>query len=137
MMQGALALAQRLSDVRLIRYGLASAMALAVDMCLFLALLSAGMWAAAASVLGYGAGIVAHWLMSSRAVFTGKVAQRGAARAVQKALFVGSALIGLAVTFAIVWAGDAAGFDPRLAKLAAIGVSFAITWVLRSRMVFR
>jgi len=129
--------AGRISDIRLVRYVLASAGALALDMGLFLALLALGMWPAAASALAYCAGIAAHWLLSSRAVFTGKVARRGRARAVQKALFAGSALVGLGVTFAIVWAGDSAGFDPRLAKLAAIGISFAITWLLRSRMVFR
>lgn len=130
-------LALRLGDIRLVRYGLASAGALAVDIGLFLALLSLGMWAAAASAIGYGAGIVAHWLLSSRAVFVGKVAERGLARMRQKGLFLGSALIGLGVTTAIVWTGDSAGFDPRLAKLAAMVVSFAITWLLRSRMVFR
>jgi putative flippase GtrA len=136
-MQSALNLAQRLSDIRLVRYGFASAGALAVDMGLFLALLSLGMVAAAASALGYIAGIVAHWLLSSRAVFAGRVAERGRARLRQKGLFVGSALVGLAVTTAIVWAGDTAGFDPRAAKLVAIAVSFTITWLLRSRMVFR
>lgn len=130
-------LALRLGDIRLVRYGLASAGALAVDIGLFLALLSLGMWAAAASAIGYGAGIVAHWLLSSRAVFVGKVAERGFARIRQKGLFLGSALIGLGMTTAIVWTGDSAGFDPRLAKLAAMVVSFAITWLLRSRMVFR
>ena len=48
-----------------------------------------------------------------------------------------SALVGLGLTTAIVWAGDASGFDPRLAKLVAIGVSFTATWLLRSRVVFR
>ena len=75
--------------------------------------------------------------MSSRAVFVGNVAERGAARTKQKALFVISALVGLGLTTAIVWAGDASGFDPRLAKLVAIGVSFTATWLLRSRVVFR
>lgn len=136
-MQRAANLALRLSDIRLVRYGFASAGALAVDMGLFLALLSLGMVAAGASALGYCAGIVAHWLLSSRAVFAGRVAERGRARLRQKGLFVGSALVGLAVTTAIVWTGDTAGFDPRIAKLAAIAVSFTITWLLRSRMVFR
>lgn len=124
-------------DTRLLRYLLASIGALAVDMGTFLALLSLGIWAAAASAVGYGLGIVAHWLMSSRAVFVGNVAQRGAARTRQKALFVASALVGLGLTTLIVWVGDASGFDPRLAKLVAIGVSFTATWLLRSRVVFR
>lgn len=128
---------QRIADVRLVRYLLASVGALAVDVGSFLALLSLGMWAAGASAIGYCLGIVAHWLMSSRAVFVGNVAERGVARTRQKALFVVSALVGLALTTGIVWAGDASGFDPRLAKLVAIAVSFTATWLLRSRVVFR
>jgi len=127
----------RLSDIRLIRYLLASVGALAVDMTCFLALLSLGMWPTSASAAGYCAGIVAHWLLSSRAVFADAVAARGAARTRQKAMFVVSALLGLALTSGIVWAGDGAGIDPRLAKLAAIGCSFTLTWVLRKKVVFR
>lgn len=127
----------RLKDVRFIRYVLASVGALAVDMGLFLALLAMGAWAAGAGAASYSAGILAHWLLSSRAVFVGNVATRGAQRTKQKALFVISALVGLALTTAIVWSGDNAGFDPRIAKLAAIVVSFTATWLLRSKVVFR
>ena len=131
------ALAAKLRDARFVRYILASVGALAVDVGVFLALLSFGMLAAAASAVGYTAGILAHWLMSSRAVFQDTVADRGAARTRQKALFVISALVGLALTTLIVGAGDFAGGDPRIAKVIAIGVSFAATWLLRSRIVFR
>lgn len=127
----------KLRDIRFVRYVLASVGALAVDMGCFLALLTAGMWAAGASALAYGAGILAHWLLSSRAVFVGSVAMQGARRTRQKALFVASAMVGLALTTAIVWTGDNAGIDPRLAKLVAIAVSFAATWLLRSKVVFR
>lgn len=127
----------RLRDLRFIRYVLASVGALAVDMGCFLALLTTGMWAAGASAIAYGAGIVAHWLLSSRAVFVGSVAERGLERTRQKALFVASAMVGLALTTAIVWTGDSAGIDPRLAKLVAVAVSFAATWLLRSKIVFR
>ncbi|OZA93909.1 MAG: polysaccharide biosynthesis protein GtrA [Erythrobacter sp. 34-65-8] len=126
-----------MTDLRLLRYGLASVAALAVDMGLFLLLLAAGLAAAPASALGYSLGIVTHWLISSRAVFVGRVAERGPDRTRQKALFVGSALVGLALTTAIVGAGELAGFDPRLAKILAIAISFAATWLLRSRIVFR
>jgi putative flippase GtrA len=130
------ALLVRIADVRLVRYVLASVGALAVDMGLFLALLAVGMWSVAASAAGYGAGIMTHWLLSSRAVFADTVAARGVARTRQKALFVASALIGLALTTGLVWFGDAAGFDPRAAKLAAVIVSFAATWLLRCKVVF-
>jgi putative flippase GtrA len=127
----------RLRDVRFVRYMLASVGALAVDMGSFLALLSLGVTAAGASALSYSLGILAHWMLSSRAVFHDTVAQGGVARTKQKALFVVSALLGLALTTAIVGGGDLAGLDPRLAKLIAIVASFMLTWMLRARLVFR
>lgn len=130
------ALLSRMLDQRFLRYFLASVGALAVDMGLFIALLAGGMQAATASAIGYSVGIAAHWLLSSRAVFTGRVADRGAARTRQKAMFVGSALLGLALTTAIVGIGDAAGVDARLAKIVSIGASFTLTWLLRRHIVF-
>lgn len=131
------ALIVRLSDLRFARYLLASVGALAVDLGTFLGLLAIGTFAALASAVGYCAGIIAHWLMSSRAVFADDVAEAGSGRTRQKALFVVSALVGLGLTIGIVWAADISGIDPRIAKLIAIGVSFAATWLLRSRIVFR
>ena len=127
----------RLQRIRLLRYGFASVAALAVDMGLFLALLAFAVPAAIGSAVAYSIGILTHWLISSRAVFNDTVAARGPERTRQKALFVGSALVGLALTTAIVGLGEVAGIDPRLAKLVAIVVSFAATWLLRSRVVFR
>ncbi|MEE4288956.1 MAG: GtrA family protein, partial [Erythrobacter sp.] len=103
----------------------------------FLAFMGLGIAAAPASAMGYSLGILAHWLMSSRAVFQDSVAAGGIARTRQKALFVVSALAGLALTTAIVAFGDWTGGDPRIAKAIAIVVSFVATWVLRSRIVFR
>ena len=111
--------------------------ALAVDVGSFLALLSFGANAAPASAVGYSLGIVAHWLMSSRAVFHETVADSGMARTRQKALFVISALIGLAITTAIVGLADWSRIDPRIGKGVAIVLSFLVTWLIRSRIVFR
>ena len=127
----------RLVDIRMVRYAIASVGALAVDMGLFLALLALGTWPAGASAASYCLGIVAHWLLSSRAVFSDSVAARGPRRTKQKALFVGSAMIGLALTIAIVGLADIGGIDPRFGKLAAIAISFAVTWMLRNKVVFR
>jgi putative flippase GtrA len=127
----------RLQRIRLIRYGFASVAALAVDMGSFLALLALLVPAALSSAVAYSIGIVTHWLLSSRTVFTDTVAERGPERTRQKALFVGSALVGLGLTTAIVGAADFGGIDPRIAKLVAIVVSFTATWLLRSRIVFR
>lgn len=118
------------------RYLVASVVALGFDMGSFFVLLAAGLPAAPAATLSYSLGIAVHWLISSRAVFTAGVAQRGPARTRQKALFVGSALVGLALTAGIVGLGAALGAAPLVAKVAAVGVSFVATWLLRARIVF-
>ena len=127
----------RIRQIVLVRYILASVGALAVDMGTFLALLSAGVPPVAASAVGYAIGIAVHWILSSRKVFADQVASSGIERTRQKAMFVVSALIGLGVTTLIVGGASAAGLDPRAAKLVAIVVSFAVTWLLRKRVVFR
>ena len=127
----------RLRDMRFIRYFLASVGALAIDFGSFVALMGAGMNAMAASALGYTLGIIAHWLLSSRKVFHETVAHETMARTRQKALFVISALVGLGLTTVIVGIGSGSGIDPRLAKLVAIAVSFVVTYILRSKVVFR
>jgi putative flippase GtrA len=119
-----------------LRYIVSSAGALAVDMAVFLALFHLGLLPVIASALGYAVGIAAHWMFSSRAVFTDAVAVRGSARARQKALFLGSALVGLIITTTMVGAADMLGLDPRLAKLAAIAVSFQATYLMRKKVVF-
>jgi putative flippase GtrA len=137
MIRPLMGLAARISDIRLARYLAASVGALAIDMASFLGLMALGMAAGPAAALGYSLGIAAHWLLSSRAVFSDALAARGRGRRVQQGLFVISALAGLALTTAIVTLGARAGFDPRAAKLAAIAASFALTYVLRARVVFR
>jgi putative flippase GtrA len=120
----------------LARYLGASVVALGVDVGCYLLLLRVGLGAMAASALAYGLGIAVHWLLSSRAVFAGHVAAPGRDRLRQQALFVGSALVGLVVTTLVVGALAMAGVDARAAKLAAIAFSFAVTWLLRERVVF-
>ena len=131
------AMLHRLSDLTILRYLLASVGARAVDMGSFLGLMALGLAATPASAAGYTLGILAHWLLSSRAVFTGRVAQSGIARTRQKVLFVVSALAGLALTTGIVAAAQALSIDPRAGKLVAIVLSFALTWWLRNVVVFR
>jgi putative flippase GtrA len=118
------------------RYVAASAASLAVDFAIFMAALSTGMLPAVAAACGYVAGIACHWLISSRFVFTGRVAKIGNGRRNQQALFVMSALVGLGITTGIVGLGSRFGFDPRIAKGVAIVVSFQATYMLRKRIVF-
>lgn len=119
-----------------VRYFIASAGALALDTAIFLGCLQAGIAPVAAAGTGYSSGLALHWLLSSRAVFSGSLAEKGAQRRQQQALFIGSALAGLAITMAIVGAGSALGLDPRLAKLIAVAVSFQTTYLLRKNLVF-
>lgn len=128
----------RRGEIRWLNYLLASGLALGSDAGLFLLLLDSGLSPMSASAIGYCAGILVHWLVSSRLVFADGAAARGTGeRHRQKLLFVGSALIGLAVTTAIVGTGTAFGLDPRIAKLLAIVVSFQTTYLLRRHIVFR
>jgi putative flippase GtrA len=101
-----------------------------------MAALSAGMPPALAAACGYIAGIVCHWLISSRLVFVGRVAGESAGRRQQQALFVLSALVGLGITTGIVGLGSRYGLDPRIAKGIAIVVSFQATYMLRKKVVF-
>lgn len=131
-------LANRLRGNVFLRYVAVSIGALATDMIVFLLLLETAMPGTAASAVGYSVGIFAHWILSSRKVFHDRVSEKGtAARTQQKAMFLGSALLGLALTIIVVGAGTALGIDARIAKVAAIGTSFVLTYMLRNVVIFR
>lgn len=130
--------ANRLRGNVFLRYVAVSVGALAADMTIFLLLLNAGVSSVASSAVGYSVGILAHWILSSRKVFQDRVSERGTSeRTQQKAMFVMSALLGLATTMAIVGFGEWIGLDPRLAKFVAIGISFQLTYLLRNVLIFR
>lgn len=116
------------------RYIVASAVALGADIAIFMMLLAGGMDPAAASAIGYICGIAVHWMLSSRAVFTGPV--YATTRHRQRLLFLGSALVGLGLTAGIVGLAHSLGIDARLAKIAAVIVSFHATYLLRKTIVF-
>ncbi len=125
-----------LANARLVRYGIGSVVALCSDMGLFMALLRIGLHSVPASALGYTLGILVHWLVSSRLVFADTAAPAGPARTRQKALFVASALAGLAITTIIMTLAAALGLMPVVAKLVAIAVSFQATYMMRKAFVF-
>lgn len=118
------------------RYLAASVIALGFDFGVFMLALSLRVPPAPAAAIGYIAGVVCHWLVSSRAVFVDRVAAAGVDRWHQQALFLGSALVGLAITTAIVGIGSYAGIYPLVAKIIATGVSFQVTYLLRKKVVF-
>ncbi|HWU74284.1 MAG TPA: GtrA family protein [Sphingomonas sp.] len=119
-----------------VRYLAASVVALGVDFSLFVALQPTGMPIALLSALSYSAGILVHWLISSRLVFAGELRAIGIDRARQQALFLLTAFAGLLITVAIVSLAVQFGIDARLAKLVAIAASFQATYLLRSKIVF-
>lgn len=120
-----------------LRYLATSVMALVFDLGCFLGALALGAPALLAAVLAYCVGLQVHWGLSTRWVFAPEQVREGAARRAQFALFVGSALVGLAITALIVAGGEALGRDPRVAKLIAVGLSFIATFALRRAIVFR
>jgi putative flippase GtrA len=122
--------------VVVLRYALASALALGVDMGLFLLLIEAGAPPSVSAGASYAAGMLVHWWLSSRTVFLGGLAEAGADRARQQVGFILSGLLGLALSMGIVGAGSTLEFDPRSAKLAAVAVSFWVTYLLRRHMIF-
>ena len=119
-----------------LRYLAASVVALGVDFSMFLALQASGMSIALLSALSYSAGVLMHWLISSRLVFAGELRDVGIERARQQALFLLSDFAGLLITVAIVSLAVQFGLDARLAKLVAIAASFQATYLLRSKIVF-
>lgn len=131
------AIAGKLWRDTFLRYFAASGIALAVDAASFFMLVALGAAAGASAALAYSTGIVAHWLITSRAVFAEDLAERGRARTRQKVLFVLSALAGLALTTAIISAGAAMGASLVAAKGVAVVVSFTSTWLIRRWVVFR
>lgn len=118
------------------RYLGASGVALGLDFALFFAALALGVPASVAAALGYCAGIALHWWLSSRAVFANELAAIGRARTRQKAMFVLTALVGLALTTGIVTVLSAAGLPPGVARIGAVGASFVATYLLRRLFVF-
>jgi putative flippase GtrA len=118
------------------RYLAASIIALAFDVALFSSLVAIAVNPTLASAAGYCAGIVIHWLVSANIVFTGKT-RDGAALHIQRALFAGSALVGLGITVATVEILGRVGVHPIPSKGAAIGISFVAVYAMRKWGVFR
>ena len=129
--------ALRLWNDTFLRYFAASGIALGVDASCFFMLVALGTRPALGAAIAYCIGILAHWLISSRAVFAHELADEGPERTRQKMLFVGSALAGLALTTLIVSIGAALGFNLALTKGVAVAASFTLTWLARRWIVFR
>jgi putative flippase GtrA len=120
----------------LTRYFAASVVALGFDLASFWLLVQAGSSATTASAAGYCLGIVIHWMISADHVFIGKK-REGFALQLQRGLFAGSALLGLAITVLVVAAATNVGAAPLVAKGSAVGISFFVVYAVRKWGVFR
>ena len=118
------------------RYLAASILALAFDMAIFSTMVALGIAASYASAIGYCAGIVIHWFISANFVFTGK-AREGGALQLQRLMFAGSALLGLAITVATVSLLTSWGMHAVAAKGVAVALSFIAVYAARKWGVFR
>lgn len=131
--QGLLSIWQRFT---LARYFGASVIALIIDMIIYGGAVIAGLIPSVASAIGYSIGIMAHWAISSNYVFIGKK-KSGAKLQWQRALFAGSAILGLAITIGVVQILTDLGSGALLAKLCAIIISFSVVYISRKWSVFR
>ncbi len=120
---------------QLSRYAIISVVALIVDFSIFLGLTSTGAAASLAAALGYSAGLVLHYILSICFVF--EAARTGKSHGRLFMEFVFSGLAGLITTVAIVTvAVQAFGLTAGVAKICAVGISFAMTFALRRYLVF-
>ena len=122
---------------QLSRYTLVSALALGLDAAVLLALVhGAGLRASIAGLIGYAAGLVLHFALSTRFVFKASAAAKSRARLFAE--FAATGVVGLAITGGVLWlASDVAGVPAIVAKAAAVAISFATVFALRRTVVFR
>lgn len=117
------------------KYFLVSVVALAVDYGLLLALTEIShMHYLVASAISYTTGGVIHYLLSVSLVFRSR---RVEDRWVEFAAFFGLGLLGLAATQAILKVSiDVMGLSIALAKVGAVGTSFALNFIARKALLF-
>ena len=120
---------------QLSRYALVSAIALALDFALYLALTSAGTNPTLAGVIGYAAGMGVHYVLSSRFVFDLGAIDKPQARLFGEFALSGVAGIGI-TALVIALATEVAGLPPLPAKVLAAGISFLAVFALRRQVVF-
>lgn len=118
-----------------VAYGMISALALGLDVAVFLLLANWGSMASISAIAGYVVGLIAHFLLSVRFVFDAGATGRSGTELFAR--FALSGLAGLVLTAAIVaLLADLAGLAPILAKIAAVITSFSVVLLLRRTVVF-
>jgi putative flippase GtrA len=116
-------------------YTIVSAIALAVDLVVFNVLQFGGMRATMAGIAGYGTGLMLHYLLSKHFVF--EVQTDGKSELRRFAEFCVSGAVGLLMTWAIIGvATEWLHLPAMIGKIAAVGTSFIVVFLLRKSIVF-
>ena len=116
-------------------YTVVSIVALGVDLAVFNVALLGGMRAGLAGIVGYTVGLVLHYLLSVRYVFQTAHSAKSSARRFGE--FVLSGIVGVAITWGVIHvATDVAHLPANIGKIAAVGTSFIVVFLLRRGIVF-
>ena len=116
-------------------YTIVSVVALGVDLAVFNALLFGGAGAGIAGLFGYTAGLALHYVLSRRFVFDTAGSEKNDWRRFGE--FAASGCAGLAITWSVIHlATDIAHLPAMLGKIAAVGTSFVVVFLLRRGIVF-
>ena len=120
---------------QLSRYSLVSALALALDFTVYLALTTWGTSPPLAGAIGYALGTGLHYLLSTRFVFDARATDKVQARLFGE--FALSGLAGMGITaLVIALATEGAGLAALPAKVLAATASFLVVFALRRTVVF-
>ncbi len=122
---------------QLSRYTVVSALALGLDIVIYMALVGWGLMAALAGVVGYSVGMILHYALSCRFVFKREMTAKTETRLFTE--FAASGVAGLMLMLTAVMialAHNVMGLTPFIAKLIAVVVSFSAVFVLRRSVVF-
>ena len=119
----------------LIGYAFVSIVALAVDVSiLYVATYRLGMPSYLAAILGYSSGLVVHYLLSVRYVFTHR--RMGQRCRLEAMLYALTGIIGCAISSGTVFLGDLLEQPLIMSKFAAVIVSFVVIFVARKTLLF-
>jgi putative flippase GtrA len=120
---------------QLSRYVVVSALALTLDITVFLVLNRALGLPTLAGVVGYSCGIVLHYFLSRNFVFNAARSRKSGHRLFSE--FAASGLVGLAVTAGVISvATGVLGLSAIVAKVLAVGASFIGVFLIRRTIVF-
>ena len=118
-----------------LRYGMASAAALAVDFGLLVLLTSVfGVDYLISAAVGFSVGVVVVYILSITWVFRGRTNEN---RGSEFAVFVAIGIAGLGVNELIMWQGtETAGLPYQVSKLLSAGCVFLFNFTFRKLLLF-